>query len=378
GNGWAVKMSLPEGKGQAIVTDGVFKFWNPEFPVPGGTDFQVEVWDASGVDGLPGEKLAGPIDAEAVRDETDWTVVDLSEHNIIVEEDFYMVYVQTAANTGAPGLATDETSPNAGRSYQLVGGSWEQSPANEGNYMIRARVAYEVEAPVISSPTEDFITNESDVTIEGTASPTTTIELQSNGEAVDSVEVGDDGEFSFDRELVEGENEFVAVSKLDGATTGESDPVVVTLDTEAPELTIDNPVDGDKSNRETVTVEGTVQDDHLDYVEVNGQKADVNDDGQYSKRILLDNGENVIEVVAADEADNTTTETVTLDVKYNAPEIDNLTPEEDLYLNTGKSVQIEFDSEPGSRATFVVHMPLTDLSVTIGNATELPMMEMED
>src|SRR5699024_7494645 len=104
-------------------------------------------------------------------------------------EDFYMVYVQTAANTGAPGLATDETSPNAGRSYQLVGGSWEQSPANEGNYMIRARVAYEVEAPVISSPTEDFITNESDVTIEGTASPTTTIELQSNGEAVDSVEV---------------------------------------------------------------------------------------------------------------------------------------------------------------------------------------------
>src|SRR5699024_2399805 len=257
-------------------------------------------------------------------------------------------------------------------------GSWEQSPANEGNYMIRARVAYEVEAPVISSPTEDFITNESDVTIEGTASPTTTIELQSNGEAVDSVEVGDDGEFSFDRELVEGENEFVAVSKLDGATTGESDPVVVTLDTEATELTIDNPVDGDKSNRETVTVEGTVQDDHLDYVEVNGQKADVNDDGQYSKRILLDNGENVIEVVAADEADNTTTETVTLDVKYNAPEIDNLTPEEDLYLNTGKSVQIEFDSEPGSRATFVVHMPLTDLSVTIGNATELPMMEMED
>src|SRR5699024_6966363 len=247
-----------------------------------------------------------------------------------------------------------------------------------GNYMIRARVAYEVEAPVISSPTEDFITNESDVTIEGTASPTTTIELQSNGEAVDSVEVGDDGEFSFDRELVEGENEFVAVSKLDGATTGESDPVVVTLDTEAPELTIDNPVDGDKSNRETVTVEGTVQDDHLDYVEVNGQKADVNDDGQYYKRILLDNGENVIEVVAADEADNTTTETVTLDVKYNAPEINNLTPEEDQYLNTGKSIQIEFDSEPGARATFVVHMPLTDLSVSIDNATELPMMEMED
>src|SRR5699024_10696742 len=28
GNGWAVKMSLPEGKDSAIVTDGVFKFWD--------------------------------------------------------------------------------------------------------------------------------------------------------------------------------------------------------------------------------------------------------------------------------------------------------------------------------------------------------------
>src|SRR5699024_78686 len=65
GNSWAVKMSLPEGKEKAVVTDGVFKFWNPEFPVPGGTDFAVEVWDA-GDDGLPGEKLAGPIDAEAL------------------------------------------------------------------------------------------------------------------------------------------------------------------------------------------------------------------------------------------------------------------------------------------------------------------------
>src|SRR5690625_1540978 len=314
GNGWAATMTLPEGQEKAIVKDGVFKFWNAEFPTRGGTDFQVEVWDASGVDGVPGEKLAGPIDAEAVRDETDWTVVDLSEHSITVEEDFYMVYIQTEISDLAPGLATDETSPNAQRSYQYVGGSWEQSPANEGNYMIRARVAYEVETPEITSPSEDIITNESDITIEGTASSTTTIELQSNGEAVDSVEVGDDGEFSFDRELDEGDNEFVAVSKLDDVTTGESSPVVVTLDTQAPELTIDHPADGDKTNRETVTVEGTVQDEHLDYVEVNGQKADVTDDGQFSKRILLDNGENIIEIEADDEYGKKTSETIIIEM----------------------------------------------------------------
>lgn len=380
GNGWAVKMSLPEGKDSAIVTDGVFKFWDPEFPVPGGTDFQVEVWDASGSDGLPGEKLAGPVDAEAIRDKDDWTVVDLSEHNIIVEDDFYMVYIQTDVNTGAPGLATDETSPNAERSYQLVGGSWAQSPADEGNYMIRSRVAYEVEEPVITSPTEDLITNDEDITVEGEASPTTTIQLLNNDEEIDRAEVGEEGEFTFSTTLNEGENELTAVSLLNGAATGQSEAVSVILDTIAPELTIDSPTDGEKSNRETFTVEGTVHDENLDYVEVNGQKADLEGD-DYSKRILLDNGENVIEVTAVDLAGNSTTESVTIDVKYNAPEINNLTPDEDLNLETGQSVEIEFDSEPGLRATFVVHMPLTDFgdgTALASNATELPMMEMSD
>lgn len=371
GNGWAVKMSLPEGKEKAIVTDGVFRFWDTEWPVPGGTEFAVEVWDASGKDGLPGKKLAGPIEAEALRN-GEWTVVDLNEYNIEVEGDFYMVYIQTHPNPNAPGLATDESSPNAERSYQLVGGSWSQSPANEGNYMIRARVAYGVDDPVITSPTEDVITNEANLTVEGTASPTTTIQLLNNGEEVGSSEVGDDGKFSFDIELDEGANEFKAVSILRGANVGESAPVTVTLDTQSPELTIENPKNGDKTNRETITVEGTVADANLDFVKVNGQKAAV-EDGKYSKRILLDNGENEIEVVAQDLAGNTTTKSVTIDVKYTAPKIENLTPDEDKTLSAGDSVKVEFDSEPGLRATFSIHMPLTN--VQNANATELPLME---
>lgn len=374
GNGWAVKMSLPEGKESALVTDGVFKFWNEEFPDPGGTAFAVEVWDASGPDGLPGKKIAGPIEGEAIRDETQWTVVDLAEHNIVVDGDFYMVYIQTNPNPVTPALGTDESSSNAERSYQLVGGSWSQSPAAEGNYMIRARVSYEVAAPVITSPTEDAITNESDITVEGTASPTTTIQLMNNGEEVGTADVGDDGKFTVPTELTEGENVLSAVSMLDGASTGESDPVTVTLDTQAPKITIDNPEDGDKTNRETVTVEGTVSDANLDFVEVNGRQATVTD-GNYSKRILLDNGENEIEVVAQDLAGNTANESITIEVKYNAPEIENLTPTEDISLHAGESVKIEFDSVPGLKTTFFIHMPLTNARAQVANATELPMME---
>ena len=172
--------------------------------------FAVEVWDATGADGAPGQKLAGPIDAQAKRN-GEWTVVDLTEHNIVVDGDFYMVYIQTAANPYAPGLATDENGTNAKRSYQYVG-SWSPAPAAEGNYMIRARVSFEVSEPVITSPQTDTVTNEENIVIEGTASPTTTIALHNNGEEVESAVVGNNGKFSFQTVLTEGDNEFTAVA----------------------------------------------------------------------------------------------------------------------------------------------------------------------
>ncbi|MUV39241.1 Bacillopeptidase [Lentibacillus sp. JNUCC-1] len=377
GNGWAVKMSLPEGKEQAVVTDGVFQFHDTDFPSPGDTPFAVEVWSA-GEDGMPDEKLAGPIDAEAIRDLDQWTVVDLRDENIIVDGDFFMLYRQTDDNPFVPGLATDESSPNAGRSYQVVSGTWSQSPADEGNYMIRARVAYEVGAPEITSPEEGKITNEPSITVEGTASPETTVKLINNNEEVDSQEIGDDGQFAIDVSLTEGDNELKAVAMVNGEEAKASEPVNVTLDTELPELTIDSPQDGDKTNRETATVEGNVSDEHLDTVTVNGQEANVAGDGSYSKRILLDPGENQIEVIATDLAGNAVTKTVTINAKYTAPEISNLTPTEDKDLKAGQSVKIEFDSEPGLNATFSILMPLTNVGAQVSNAIELPMMETSE
>src|SRR5699024_187387 len=101
-------------------------------------------------------------------------------------------------------------------------------------------------------------------------------------------------------------------------------------------LTIDNPRDGDKINSETITVEGTVNRTNLDYVEVNGQKADVTDDGHYSKRIMLENGEHDIDVTAMYNTGEAITNSVTIQVKYNAPIIENVTPTEDVYLETGE------------------------------------------
>nr|WP_026583445.1 S8 family peptidase [Bacillus sp. J33] len=373
GNGWAVKMSLASGHESAMVTGGLFRFWDASWPNPGGTDFKVEVYDASGPDGAPGKKLAGPFEGTALRT-GEWTHIDLSEEGILVNGDFYMVYIQTAPNPNAPGLGTDEDGENAGRSWQLVGGAWTPSPEDEGNYMIRATVNYEVTAPAITSPADGTFTNQDTVTIEGISAPTTTVNVFNNGEKIASAETTDEGTFSAEISLAEGENILTAKASTEAGSTDASEPVKVIFDQAKPELAITSPADKTKTNKETVTVEGTVSDENLVWVKVNGQTAEVAD-GKYSLRILLDEGENVITVTAQDKAKNTEEKTITIDAKYTAPAIENLLPEEDKEIKKGESVKIEFDSEPGLSAVFAIRMPLTNTGAQLTNAAELPMME---
>ncbi|MFJ7727821.1 S8 family serine peptidase [Neobacillus sp. NPDC097160] len=232
GAGWAVKMSLPENKKSAIVTDGVFHFKNKKYSETPGTEFNVEVWDSSGPDGLPGKKLAGPIAAEAVLD--GWTVVNLTDYNIKVDGDFYMVYVQTLNYPNALSLATDNGNPYMERSYQYLDGEFYPAFVEDGNYMIRARVSYEVDKPFITSPKQDEAFKDENIIVEGTASPTTTIKLMNNNVEVGNAKVGDEGTFTIPTKITEGENSLIAVSMLDGKVTGKSDPVIVSLLTEKP------------------------------------------------------------------------------------------------------------------------------------------------
>ncbi|MEK5105147.1 S8 family serine peptidase [Cytobacillus sp. FSL K6-0129] len=372
GNGWGVRMSLEEGQESAMVTGGLFRFWDTSFPTPGGTDFQVAIYDATD-NGTPGEKLAGPIDATALRN-GEWTHVDLATEGVTVDGDFFMVYIQTDPNPNAPGLGTDENGDNAGRSFQLVGGAWSASPAAEGNYMIRAVVNYELTSPTITSPADGSYTNEETVTVEGSTQPNVDVKVYNGDEEAGTTTASAEGEFSLDVELNEGENVLTATGVSEVGETDPSEPVTIILDQEAPALAITSPEDGSKTNKETVTVEGTVSDDHLDTVTVNGQNANVSD-GTFSKRILLDEGTNEITVVATDEAGNTSTETVTIEAKYSSLDIENLQPGEDRELAAGQTVKIEFDSEPGLKATFALKMPLTNLRAQTTNVNDLPIME---
>lgn len=374
GNGWAVKFSLEKGKKQAQVTGGLFRFWTTEWPAPGGNEFAVEVYDASGKDGAPGEKVAGPFKANALRN-GEWTKVDLEDQAITVEGDFYLVYIQTKKNTESPGLATDEDGPNAERSWQLTSGAFSPSPKEEGNYMIRALVQYEADVPEITSPKAGTVTNKDELEIEGKASPGLDVAIYQNDEEIAKVKADQSGVFKEKVTVSSGEHVFTAATVTDKGATKKSKSVKVIIDQTAPALTIDTPKKGEKSNKESLTVEGKVTDDHLDQVTVDGKKAAIKD-GKYTARILLENGKNTIKVTAKDAAGNKTTKKVDIDVQYEAPEISKLTPAENVNLSSGESVKISFHSREKLDATFVIHMPLTNARSKLQNTTELPLREV--
>ncbi|WP_211748913.1 S8 family serine peptidase [Paenibacillus sp. Marseille-Q4541] len=371
GNAWAVRMT-PESD-VAQVTGASFRFWNTEWPIPGGTAFQYSVYDASGPQGAPGRELAGPFDGTALRND-EWTTVEFEEP-ITVQGDFYIVYIQTPAGTSAPGLATDESSTNAERSWQRASGAWSPSPVDEGNYMIRAIVRYPINAPIITTPLTDTFTNEDTITVKGTSPANGSTLKVYNGEEIAGEATIEDGKFELNIDLSVGENVLTAEAIIGGDITDRSAPVTVTLDKTAPVLTVTSPEDGEKTNAEAYTVRGSVYDDYLSTVTVNGQSVTVGEDGSFTHRILINEGENTINVTAKDRANNETTITRQVIVGWSLPVVTNLTPASDVYITGGESIDVSFDSAPGLSASFRIELPIGPNRT---GSNEIPLTETSE
>ena len=351
GDGLAVRMSLPEGKTSAIVTSGLFKFRDAKWPNPGGDTFKAAVYDASGANGAPGKLIAGPFDETAIRDSEAWTVVDL----------------------------TDKDSDNAKRTWEYVGGKFTLADREEGNCMIRCTVRYEAQSPVITSPANNSYFNKENVTVKGMATPGMDVHIFNNDEDVATGKANDDGSFSIDVVLQEGVNILKARTTAENGWTPFSEEVKVVADKTAPVLEITSPQSGENTNNQVITVTGTVIDDYIDYVDVNGTKADIDENGNWTAQIITHDGENVLNATARDKAGNETVKSVTVNVKYSVIGITNLKPDQDLKLNSGDVVKVEFDSEPGlKKAAFRIISPIGDNQTAAVSENEIPMAEELD
>ncbi|MFA9558868.1 S8 family serine peptidase [Evansella sp. AB-rgal1] len=365
GNGLGVKFTpddMTEVRGVSLY------IWDDSWPVPGGNEISIIVYDTD-TNGNPTNMVGSPV--SAVVDRGGWNYIDLTSLGFTTDRDFFISTLQEHIGDLSPGVGTDMDGTGVGRSYLYVGGAFEQN-TQYGNFMIRANVAYSLDAPVISTPSDMTYTKEDIVEVSGTTNADSTVNIYVDGELATSVET-EGREFTATVELSEGENVITATSEVEQGETDPSAPITVVKDSIAPEVTITSPVDGDVTNTQVVTVIGTADDENLSAITVNGSSVDFDETGAFSKQLIVEEGENTFEVVATDLADNSTTETVSITVDWTAPTIENVTPSENVTVAPGETVTVSFESDSeGGDASFTVSLP----SAISTNSAGVPMTEV--
>jgi bacillopeptidase F len=309
-NGFGIRMSLEEGITKSWVTGGLFKV-NTNFPSEGSTRFQVAVYDSSGPNGAPGKRIAGPFNADA-RTDGEWTHVDLTDKNIFVTGDFYLVYIQPDASSAgtSPSLYSDHDGPFHDRNWDLYNGKWTNNLEPEyGNMMIRAIVNNEIPAPVIETPLDNTFTNKATVQVKGTAFSSNTVKIQNNSKEVASGISQKDGTFHLSVKLKNGLNRLTATGWTKDGSTDASSPVNIILDQKNPKITAVK-VKGKKQFGQEVTIQGIVKDEYLEEVLINGEAVEVDSKGSFTHQVELKKGNNTIVVQATDKAGNIERKTI--------------------------------------------------------------------
>ncbi len=182
-NGLAVRFT-PDQFGKVKGTN--IYFWDTSWPSPGGNRIGVAIYGTD-ENGSP-YKVGEPIFQDIVRGE--WNYIDLSSFGFSTSGDFYISTIQDQAGTQCPGTGIDGSSPYADRSYMNVDGEFKliSSEDIEGGLMIRARMEYAVDVPVITSPAAGNYTNQDIITVKGTVTADGKVNVYVNNEKAVTVD----------------------------------------------------------------------------------------------------------------------------------------------------------------------------------------------
>lgn len=189
---------------------------------------------------------------------------------------------------------------------------------------------------------DDQTTREANFTIEGTTEANVTLLISGDPRPVP---VDANGVFRINRVLNEGLNP-IDVRAVDGAGNEALLSRVVTVRTQPPTLTITEPVENNSFVSNTlVSVKGTVPPDVS--VTVNGRQALVDERGGFALDIVLDEGENRLEIVARDVVGNETRNERLVTLRSQGPTI-NLTSVPDGLTVRDPSLRVSGQVEPGA------------------------------
>ncbi len=157
------------------------------------------------------------------------------------------------------------------------------------------------------------------------------------------ISVGPDGRFQAQVRLQDGENSF-ELRAVDQAGNTARLTRRVELVTTPPDILVTDPPDQSWFSSPIVTVRGEAPPDTT--LTVNGQPVAVAPDGSFSYDLLLDEGENLIRITAADDVGNLTTVERSVTVKTQPPVLSINLPEGERF-NT-PVIQLSGSTEPGA------------------------------
>jgi hypothetical protein len=241
-------------------------------------------------------------------------------------------------------------SPVVGQLLNMQHVGYVQIVTNGGSTSIRCRFYYQETAIddlppdlTITEPKDKSLVNKQNITVKGRTNPGVSILVGGNAK-----DVNEDGSFEFQHSLHEGENKLTVTARKDsGKTTDVS--VTITLDSMPPPLTVKDPVP--TVHTSPIWVEGATE--KTATVRANGKsiKPDIN--GNFKVMFELKPGENKLEIIAADEAGNTTPWGKT--VKFVPQEVYNIkmwVGKPEAYVN-GNLVYLEVPPTIVANKTFV-------------------------
>lgn len=162
--------------------------------------------------------------------------------------------------------------------------------------------------PIFDAP--PLATPSGSLSLSGAGEPQSTIVLVVNGSERDRTTAGDDGRFSFNVELDEGNNSVNAYAidqSENESVTGQT--FVIVRDGQPPKLEITEPQQNqtiELRRNQLTTIKGNS--DPLARITVNGRLVLANKDGAFSTTYQLQEGENKLMIEAEDQAGNRTTQ----------------------------------------------------------------------
>ncbi len=159
-------------------------------------------------------------------------------------------------------------------------------------------------------------TNSANFVLSGKSQPSVVISFYLNDSLTDKIQADKNGNFSFKETYNKGNNKIYVKASINNKTSDSSEYITVLFKDSPPSFTINSPSDGQQFSKDQneANISGTTESGVK--ITVNGFWAIVDQNNNFSYKLKLQNGDNVIKIEAVDIAGNKANKQIT--VKYSS------------------------------------------------------------